>query len=108
MWISTFSLGRSTGFGLVAQNFDGKIMIAASLLHGSLLCAAVVEAMALRWAIHMARDLDFMRVQPETDSLVVFNAWNNCSKQLSYVAAIVRECNSLSMFFSSFTLLHTR
>ncbi|KAL6559580.1 hypothetical protein OROGR_004697 [Orobanche gracilis] len=104
---ASFKPGSLVGFGMVARDEDGHILAAASLLHGSLLCASVAEAMALRWSIQMARDLGFMRIQVETDSLVVFNAWKRRSLQLSYVAYIVRDCLSLSSHFVSFALLHS-
>ncbi|XP_057429426.1 uncharacterized protein LOC130722638 [Lotus japonicus] len=63
------------GVGLIARNAHGEVLETACFYIGLATSPLVAEALAMRWALGMARDLGFRRVAFETDCLVLFEAW---------------------------------
>ena len=45
---ATFKPNICVGFGMMARDAAGEMLVVASFLHGSLLCAVVVEAMTFK------------------------------------------------------------
>ncbi|XP_057444459.1 uncharacterized protein LOC130736674 [Lotus japonicus] len=103
------ALGRDklASFGMVARNKDGLIMAAASFYPVVALSATIAEALSLRWAMTLATQLGFRRVQFEVDSLQLHQAWRRREGD-SYLAMIIQDCFKLCGFFDHVDLSFTR
>jgi ribonuclease HI len=72
--------------------------------HG--LDALMMEAIACRDGIHLAREKGVDRLQVETDCQELVKLWALGNNQRSYVAPIIRDIVELSSGFLDFTLMH--
>ncbi|XP_057444370.1 uncharacterized protein LOC130736572 [Lotus japonicus] len=94
--------------GMVARDSGGAVLVSAACREFHTTDVKVAEAMAIRWAMHIALDLGFKEVTFETDNLSIVKAWSSFSSQLSYLTSIVSDCVVLSSSFNSCSLIHVR
>lgn len=69
-WTGTTTLG----FGLVARNHRSEFLVVASYMEEHRLDATMAEALAMRWALRLMRELDMDSVVVESDTTVVVKA----------------------------------
>ncbi|XP_057418610.1 uncharacterized protein LOC130712813 [Lotus japonicus] len=95
------------GGGLIARDSYGEVIAAACRLLGPVLAPSIAEALALRWAMLMAKDLGLRRVAFETDCLVLFDVWSRTNGS-SILDSIVMDCRYLLPNFDVFSFLFVR
>ncbi|XP_057431260.1 uncharacterized protein LOC130724076 [Lotus japonicus] len=98
---------RFAGFGLVARDHAGEVLAAAAKYPTMVLSPTVAEALSLRWAMDLAIQLGFRRVQFETDCLLLQQAWKKVSGN-SYLFSIIKDCHKLVVFFDHVDLTFVR
>ncbi|KAK9266077.1 hypothetical protein L1049_003539 [Liquidambar formosana] len=86
------------GFGVVVQDHEGQVVAAALKRHRGLFNATLVEAMAIRFAVDLARDLSLRVVDLGGDILEVMAA------RSSYTVLIIED--SLVEAAASFVSCH--
>lgn len=105
---ASYMEGRATGYGRVARDYEGEILASATAYPVASLSPLLVEAGCFRWALRLAIDLWFRRVELQTDCLQLFNPWKSCGEGVSFLATIVRECRFLISAFDVFSLSFVR
>ncbi|XP_057444442.1 uncharacterized protein LOC130736657 [Lotus japonicus] len=95
------------GMGLIARDFHGEVLAAACCPLGPVTSPTVVEAMALRWALVMEKDLGFRRVALEMNCLVLFDAWRRVGG-FSILDSVVQDCRYLLSCFDVLDFLFVR
>ncbi|XP_057428472.1 uncharacterized protein LOC130721892 [Lotus japonicus] len=95
---------RRGGYGMVARDYVGAIMAAATAYPVASISLLLAEAGCLRWALRLAIDLGFRRVVFETDCLQLFNWWKSRQEGVSFLATVVSECRSLVTAFDAFSI----
>lgn len=89
------------GFGLVARNFRGDILVAACAPLGPVSSSLVAEVLSFRWALSLAADLGFRRIVFETDCLLLYEAWKRRGG-CSILDSLLLDCHTMSTFFDVF------
>lgn len=91
---------EGTGFGLIARSDTAAPMLAASCYQDCRYDPAVAEALALRWGLELALNVEIERVQVELDAQVVIRAMNSpsCSSSLEH---IIQDCKALAREFQA-------
>ena len=97
-----FGESSEVGIGVVVRNENGEVM--ASLAEQITIPASVqvLEALATRRATIFSMELGLHRVIIEGDSEIVFKA---LSRECSNCSCIIKDCKSISGFFSNLFLL---
>ncbi len=67
----------------------------------------MMEALACRDGIQLAREKGVLRIQVETDCQELTKLWKQGGSQRSHVASIISDAIELSSGFHGFTLLYT-
>ncbi|XP_057422210.1 uncharacterized protein LOC130716023 [Lotus japonicus] len=98
---------KIAGFGCVARDYNGDILAAASLFPTVVLSATLGEALSLRWAMVLATQLGFRRVQFETDSLLLHQAWKK-RRGSSILFTVIADCFNLMHLFDYVDLSFVR
>ncbi|XP_057444974.1 uncharacterized protein LOC130737236 [Lotus japonicus] len=96
------------GFGLIVRNMLGGVLASAAqyLLHAA--SAILGEALAFRWSMQLAIQMEFRRVLFETNCLQLFQLWNKPPDGRSYLSSIVGDCFMLSRSFDYVDLSFVR
>jgi ribonuclease HI len=92
--------------GVVLRDHRGKLIRAQALWYKYAASPLIMEAEAVRDGVRLATDLALQRIQLETDSLEVVNAWKDSGTGRSIITSIVNELKELSGLFSSFEIKH--
>ncbi|XP_057458358.1 uncharacterized protein LOC130749083 [Lotus japonicus] len=95
-------------YGMVVRNYLGEVLAAAVSHPTPAMSALLAEAQGLRWSMVMVRELGFMYVCLETDSLQVYNAWNCSSGGSSYLVSVLVDCHILASHFTSVSISFVR
>ncbi|XP_057417194.1 uncharacterized protein LOC130711537 [Lotus japonicus] len=103
---AAFPVGSLMGFGFIARNSRGQVLATAAARWPRASSVAVVEGMALHWALQLSLDLGFFEVVVEIDNQLVVKAWKSYGRQCSYLASVVSDCFNISSAFHSFNLSH--
>src|ERR1044072_6057633 len=73
---AAFNVTTGAGFGLVLRDETGALVAAATFQAGHQLDAAVSEALYLRWAIQLCKNLNCKCIQFETDGYSILQSWD--------------------------------
>ncbi|KAK8622840.1 hypothetical protein V6N13_117739 [Hibiscus sabdariffa] len=97
---SAFSYhSRSATSGIVARDNEGFILAACAFPHSNVSDAFVAEALACLQAVHFAKDMGFLNVTIEDDSLSVCKKLNSSSQDRSLIAPIISDIKELAVGF---------
>ena len=96
------------GLGVIIRNDLGLVMAASSQVIPLPASVEMVEVLAARNAICLARDLQFSRVIVEGDSEVVIKALNCPTVPSSSIGHIIRDIKFISAAFNDIRFCHTR
>ncbi|KAF7831272.1 ribonuclease H [Senna tora] len=99
---------REWGVGVVARDSSSNlIFVAASkvLSHDD---PSLAEALALRWAMGIAYHNNLPDVEFESDCLVIINTFHKGNRDASLLENVIKDCESLSKCFNSFSLTHIK
>ncbi|KAL4379420.1 hypothetical protein GQ457_02G006440 [Hibiscus cannabinus] len=97
---SAFSChSRSATSGIVARDNEGFILAACAFPHSNVSDAFVAEALACLQAVHFAKDMGFLNVTIEGDSLSVCKKLNSSSQDRSLIAPIISDIKELAVGF---------
>ncbi|XP_057440277.1 uncharacterized protein LOC130732189 [Lotus japonicus] len=99
---------HEAGFGFIARNKEGEVLAAATSTMGPVLSSVLAEALALRWALGLAKELGFRRIWVETDCLVLYNYWERREGGFSHLETVVKDCRLLLCSFDVFTFTFVR
>jgi ribonuclease HI len=103
-----FSRNDSQGAtGAVLRDVDGRFKGGRARWHPHGLDALMMEALACRDGIQLAREKGVLRIQVETDCQELTKLWKQGGSQRSHVASIISDAIELSSSFHGFTLLYT-
>ena len=105
---AAFSSTTGAGFGMVIRDNGGKLVVAAAFFAGHQLDSEVSEALCLKWAIQLSRNLQCTNVQFETDCMSILHSWNPSRNASSYFHDTVQESRILSNCFENFSLSHVK
>ncbi|XP_057452225.1 uncharacterized protein LOC130744048 [Lotus japonicus] len=97
----------STGFGFVARDTRGVLMVAGSQIEEQRMDPLLAEAMALRWCLMTAKELGMDSVIFESDSLSVINAMRTDSTAWT-IQTVIQDCKALARSFPSISFSHVR
>ena len=92
---TVFAAQKSASIGIIIRDSDGSVIGACSKKIHFPLGAVEVEAKAVEFGLHFAKDLLIQDFILEGDSLVVFNALSKISSPPSSIAAMI--CGSVSI-----------
>jgi hypothetical protein len=67
----------------------------------------MLETLACRNGVKLARENSVQRLQLETDSQELVRLWASGDFQISYLAPILKEIRDISSGFHAFTMLYT-
>ena len=96
------------GLGVIIRNDLGLVMAASSQVIPLPASVEMVEVLAARNAICLARDLQFSRVIVEGDSEVVIKALNCPTVPSSSIGHIIRDIKIIFAAFNDIRFCHTR
>ena len=96
------------GIGIIIRDSDGSVIGACSKKIHFPLGAMEVEAKAVEFRLHFAKDLLIQDFILEGDSLVLFNALSKISSPPSSIAAMICGSVSISHEFSHVVFSHVR
>lgn len=83
------------GFGLVARDCRGDLVLAKSVLHKGVASPELAEAMAVKEALSWIKSNGWFRVVLESDSLVTVQAIRSSEHMCSPFGLVVEECRQL-------------
>ncbi|TKY56857.1 hypothetical protein E2542_SST21303 [Spatholobus suberectus] len=97
--------GRGTGLGFVCRDFEGNILAAATKVFDYCLSPKLAEAVSMKWALQVARELSSCDFCMATDCLQLKLAWTR-QKQgpHTYFEGLLEDCKLLSRNASHFQL----
>ena len=98
----------SAGLGVIIRNDLGLVMAASSQIIPLPTSVEMVEVLAARNAICLARELQFNKVIVEGDSEVVIKSLNSSNVSSTSFGHIVRDIKIVSTAFSEISFCHTR
>ena len=96
------------GIGIIIRDSDGSVIGACSKKIHFPLGAMEVEAKAVEFRLHFAKDLLIQDFILEGDSLVLFNALSKISSPPSSIAAMICGSVSISHEFCHVVFSHVR
>ena len=96
------------GIGIIIRDSDGSVIGACSKKIHFPLVAMEVEAKAVEFRLHFAKDLLIQDFILEGDSLVLFNALSKISSPPSSIAAMICGSVSISHEFCHVVFSHVR
>ncbi|KAK5846640.1 hypothetical protein PVK06_002936 [Gossypium arboreum] len=92
----------------LAGNERGQIIGASTYPHAAVVNAFVAETRASEWAIVLAINLGFRRVQIKCDSLTVIKKVNSYNVDCSILSPIITDIKYKLGFFMEITFHHAR
>lgn len=102
---ATFSKHNAYGFSLIACDSRGELVQAKTGFKQGNVSGAFAETVAIKEALSWIKDMDWPRVQLESDSLVIIQAIRSKIQMLSPLGSLVHNCRELlndsntSLFF---------
>lgn len=70
---ASISSSHEAGFGLIARDKDGEILVAATSTLGHIFFPFLAKALCVRWVVGFTFELDFQCVCLETNCFVLFD-----------------------------------
>jgi hypothetical protein len=92
--------------GVVIRDSAGTFIGGRALWYRHGLNALMMEAVACRDGVILAREMNFRRVQVETDSQELVNLWEMGELQRSSISPIIKDIKDISVFFLDFSLMY--
>jgi hypothetical protein len=92
--------------GVVIRDSAGTFIGGRALWYRHGLNALMMEAVAYRDGVILAREMNFRRVQVETDSQELVNLWEMGELQRSSISPIIKDIKDISVFFLDFSLMY--
>ncbi|KAL4351980.1 hypothetical protein GQ457_06G022620 [Hibiscus cannabinus] len=92
---------RAATSGVVARDIKGLVMAACVIPHNNILDAFVAEALACKFAVQIAKDMELFNVIIEGDSLTVVKKLNSTAHDRSIIALIIVDIKDMAKNFNS-------
>jgi len=87
-----YNLKVGIGFGFVCRNHHGNTMVAATKMLQQCYSPKIVEALCMKWALQVAKDISLHSFILETDYLQLVHAWKKRNKiSNSYFDGIIDD-----------------
>jgi ribonuclease HI len=102
-----FSIEDNTGAtGVILRDHDGRFLAGRVAWHENNLDAMLMEAMASRESLMLARQCGIARICLETEHLGLVKLWESLHEQRSVVNLILFDIRALSRSFDEFTFVY--
>jgi ribonuclease HI len=99
-----FSAADNTGAtGVALRDHDGRFLAGRAAWHGRRTDALMMEALACRDGLLLARQCGVSKLYLETDCMVLVNLWEAMDDQRSAINLILHDIRDISRSFDEFT-----